>query len=170
MKLIVSLLITLLLFFLSINSPIRKLILFTLIITLVSFFFLFLDFYFIGLTYLIVYIGAITILFLFVLMMIDLHSLPIIKDSLNMATKSVSITNLGRIILILLLTLISIDQFNSNELINSSIIDWSNDWNMYTDINLLSISIYKNYPLMILITGLILLILLIGIINIIQNC
>lgn len=170
MKLIVSLLITLLLFFLSINSPIRKLILFTLIITLVSFFFLFLDFYFIGLTYLIVYIGAITILFLFVLMMIDLHSLPIIKDSLNMATKSVSITNLGRIILILLLTLISIDQFNSNELINSSIIDWSNDWNMYTDINLLSISIYKTYPLMILITGLILLILLIGIINIIQNC
>jgi len=36
-----------------------------------------LDFYFLGLTYIIVYVGAIMILFLFVIMMVQIHFLPV---------------------------------------------------------------------------------------------
>jgi NADH:ubiquinone oxidoreductase subunit 6 (subunit J) len=35
-----------------------------------------LDFYFLGLTYIIVYVGAIMILFLFVIMMVQIHLIP----------------------------------------------------------------------------------------------
>jgi NADH:ubiquinone oxidoreductase subunit 6 (subunit J) len=37
---------------------------------------IFLDFYFLGLTYLIVYVGAIMILFLFIIMMVQIHLMP----------------------------------------------------------------------------------------------
>lgn len=61
-----------------------------------AFIFLSLDFYFLGLTYIIVYVGAIAIIFLFVIMMIKLDlsvdSLYEIKPKIN--TKSYSITNL----------------------------------------------------------------------------
>ena len=36
-----------------------------------------LDFYFLGLTYIIVYVGAIMILFLFVIMMVQIHLMPV---------------------------------------------------------------------------------------------
>jgi NADH:ubiquinone oxidoreductase subunit 6 (subunit J) len=36
-----------------------------------------LDFYFLGLTYIIVYVGAIMILFLFVIMMVQIHLMPL---------------------------------------------------------------------------------------------
>ena len=41
-----------------------------------AFIFLILDYYFLGLTYIIVYVGAIAILFLFVIMMIQIHIAP----------------------------------------------------------------------------------------------
>ena len=56
-----------------------------------------LDFYFLGLTYIIVYVGAIMILFLFVIMMVQIHLMPIstsisprILDINDISPKSVS--------------------------------------------------------------------------------
>jgi NADH:ubiquinone oxidoreductase subunit 6 (subunit J) len=40
-----------------------------------SFIFMFFDYYFLGLTYIIVYVGAIAILFLFVIMMVSMNEL-----------------------------------------------------------------------------------------------
>ena len=42
-----------------------------------SFLMIILDFYFLGLTYIIVYVGAIMILFLFVIMMVQIHLMPV---------------------------------------------------------------------------------------------
>jgi len=42
-----------------------------------------LDFYFLGLTYIIVYVGAIMILFLFVIMMVQIHLMPLTDKSLS---------------------------------------------------------------------------------------
>ena len=56
----------------SITNPIYKILFLILIFLFGSSLFLILDFYFIGLTYFLVYIGAITILFLFIIMMIQL--------------------------------------------------------------------------------------------------
>jgi NADH:ubiquinone oxidoreductase subunit 6 (subunit J) len=59
-------------FMISINNPIYKILFLILLFLFSSSIFLILDFYFLGFTYFIVYIGAITILFLFIIMMIQL--------------------------------------------------------------------------------------------------
>ena len=59
-------------FLISVYNPIYKIIYLILLFFFGSSLFLILDFYFLGLTYFIVYIGAITILFLFVIMMVQL--------------------------------------------------------------------------------------------------
>lgn len=58
---------------LFITQIVKRLILLISIFFITSFLFIILNYYYIGLTYIIIYIGAITILFLFVIMMIDLH-------------------------------------------------------------------------------------------------
>jgi len=58
-------------------TPISQILLLIGIFLSASFLYLLMDFYFIGFTYIIVYVGAIAILFLFVLMMIDLAPNPI---------------------------------------------------------------------------------------------
>lgn len=55
-------------------DPIRKLISLISLFLFSTFLFLLLNFFFLGLTYLIVYIGAIAILFLFVIMMVPLDN------------------------------------------------------------------------------------------------
>lgn len=59
-------------FLISVYNPIYKILFLILLFFFGSSLFLILDFYFLGLTYFIVYIGAITILFLFVIMMVQL--------------------------------------------------------------------------------------------------
>ena len=56
----------------SINNPIYKILFLILLFLFSSSIFFILDFYFLGFTYFIVYIGAITILFIFIIMMIQL--------------------------------------------------------------------------------------------------
>eukprot|EP00842_Homolaphlyctis_polyrhiza_P004507 jgi/Hompol1/5057/HPOL_004122-RA len=70
----------------NIINLIRKLILLTTIFFISSFIILLFNFYFIGLTYIIIYIGAITILFLFVIMMIEINSFSPIVRPINQTT------------------------------------------------------------------------------------
>ncbi len=75
------------------TQPITRLVLLIMIFIKSAFLFLLLDYYFLGLTYIIVYVGAIAILFLFVIMMAETHVTPlkstsashitILPDSLN---------------------------------------------------------------------------------------
>jgi len=57
-------------------DPIQKLLSMISLFLFSSFIFLIMNFFFLGLTYLIVYIGAIAILFLFVIMMVPLEAHP----------------------------------------------------------------------------------------------
>lgn len=55
-----------------------------------------LDFYFLGLTYIIVYVGAIMILFLFVIMMVQIHLMPVtsaVSPRVVLVDKSLSTTS-----------------------------------------------------------------------------
>ena len=69
------------------TQPIIRLVLLILIFIKSAFLFLLLDFYFLGLTYIIVYVGAIAILFLFVIMMAETHITPLksIKNEFTIA-------------------------------------------------------------------------------------
>jgi NADH-ubiquinone oxidoreductase chain 6 len=59
------------------TQPITRLALLIKIFIKSAFLFLLLDYYFLGLTYIIVYVGAIAILFLFVIMMAETHVTPL---------------------------------------------------------------------------------------------
>jgi hypothetical protein len=61
------------------TQPITRLALLIKIFIMSAFLFLFLDYYFLGLTYIIVYVGAIAILFLFVIKMAENHITPSAK-------------------------------------------------------------------------------------------
>jgi len=57
-------------------NPVHRIALLVLLFLLGSFFYILLDYYFLGLTYIIVYCGAIAILFVFVMMVTPLISEP----------------------------------------------------------------------------------------------
>ena len=63
--------------FLNPATPAIRLAILISIYVLTSFYFISLDFYFLGLTYIIVYVGAIAILFLFVIMLLNQSLLPL---------------------------------------------------------------------------------------------
>lgn len=64
-------------------NPISRLALLIMVFLMASFQFLILDFYFLGLTYIIVYVGAIAILFLFVIMLIQTDMVGISSTPLS---------------------------------------------------------------------------------------
>lgn len=76
---------------LSSLNPISRLILQIMVFLMSSFQFLILDYYFLGLTYIIVYVGAIAILFLFVIMLIQTHYVP------SQTTSNIRITSINDI-------------------------------------------------------------------------
>nr|NP_150360.1 NADH dehydrogenase subunit 6 [Rhizophydium sp. 136]AAK84290.1 NADH dehydrogenase subunit 6 [Rhizophydium sp. 136] len=57
-------------------NPVTRLVLLIIVFIMSAFIYLLLDFYFLGLTYIIVYVGAIAILFLFVIMMSEVKETP----------------------------------------------------------------------------------------------
>ena len=116
------------------------------------------DFYFLGQTYIIVYVGAIAILFLFVIMMIQINE-----------TKTAYISSSSSSYLFLLQTQICIAYlFNTNE---SSIVTYfyptySISYDYLTDIKTQAYMTYVGYPLAIIQIGLGLWVVMIGIIAI----
>nr|NP_150308.1 NADH dehydrogenase subunit 6 [Spizellomyces punctatus]AAK84237.1 NADH dehydrogenase subunit 6 [Spizellomyces punctatus] len=71
-------------------NPIHRIAFLILVFLSGSFLMIILDFYFLGLTYIIVYVGAIMILFLFVIMMVQIHLMPV---TLSVTPRIISSSN-----------------------------------------------------------------------------
>lgn len=141
----------------SIHNPIYKILFLIFIFFFGSCLFLILDFYFLGLTYFIVYIGAIIILFLFIIMMIELTNEKIHKNN-------------KYLIILPFFIFWTIWQFNFSfeDIYSFFINDWFISFISYTDIELMGYLIYLNYPLILLIISYLLWLILIGILSIIE--
>lgn len=127
--------------------------------------YLILDFKFLGLTYIIVYVGAISILFIFVVKMTGNNRSP-----LNIKSKGV------RLDLILFITLamaylstVSVDNNEAQYIYNYFITDYETDFVSFTDIESFGYILYLGYPLIILLIGILLWCILIGILKISQK-
>ena len=140
-------------------SPMNKILILIFIYLFSSFILLILDNYFLGLTYIIVYIGAIAILFLFVIMMMNL------QDNLNL--------NLNRnrnrkllLLLILLLLLLTTTLTLDKNILEYQNINWYYNYIKLYDINIITLLFMNHYNIILILIGLLLWIILIGILNI----
>lgn len=115
-----------------------------------SFLYAIMDFYFISLTYIIVYVGAIAILFLFVIMMIPTH-VDYTKPQTNSLT--ISLATMSFIIFIQ-----GIQIYNSTNTQDTGIItyfypSWATSYITFSDIYTLGNIIYLAYPLALILIG-----------------
>jgi NADH:ubiquinone oxidoreductase subunit 6 (subunit J) len=155
---ILLLLITLLLIIQG--NPIYKIINLIILFMLGAFLFILLDFYFIGLTFFIVYIGAIAILFLFVIMMVNIKN----------TSKIINIKYLKNISLFgILLLILSIINWSDDSIYNYFFTIWSNHIFSLTDIQIIGYLIYLAYPLSLILMSYLLWLILIGILIITLN-
>lgn len=127
-----------------------------------------LDFYFLGLTYIIVYVGAISILFLFVIMITDTGKTPN-SPIMNKNKES----NIYGITILLLLTIpliysyISTINLDNNDYIKEYFVpSYNTEFFTITDIQSLGYVIYLAYPIIIVLLGILLWCVLIGILRI----
>lgn len=141
-----------------------------------------LDFKFLGLTYIIVYVGAISILFLFVIMQTESARTPNLEvapqnkgNFKNTYIKSTGI-RLDIIALFLLLGAIiakggSKNESNSGEeyILNYFDINYRSSLISFTDIESLGYQVYLEYPFIIILIGILLWAILIGILRISQK-
>jgi|SRR5689334_19920501 len=97
------------------------------------------DFYFLGFTYIIVYVGAILILFLFVIMMVQIKSLVIFLSSSFM---------------------------NKNRVVNYFYPAWSIEYKTMTDLETLANILYVGYPTAFILISVALWVVMIGIIQV----
>jgi NADH:ubiquinone oxidoreductase subunit 6 (subunit J) len=104
---------------------------------------------FLGLTYIIVYIGALAILFLFVIMMLKPDFTPSLPPYLS----------LSLLLIVIALSFTSYPGF----LITPN---WTNSFLSLTDIEAMGYMIYVSYPILLIYIGISLLLVLIGIITI----
>lgn len=125
------------------------------------------DFYFIGLTYIIIYVGAIAILFIFLIMMIVDNNPNIYMTNTNTNKNILLSTSLLPITLLLIYNLyISLYHVIQFRIISKFMItNWYKNYITLTDINALSIILFNGYHVAILLIGIILLTVLIGILD-----
>lgn len=146
-------------------DPIQKLIALISLFIFSSFIFILLNFFFLGLTYLIVYIGAIAILFLFVIMMVPLDNWATQKLDLDDSHKWVHYLYY---FLIFLLASALAYSFRLVYLENMMIftyfnVNWSDAVHSFTDIHILAELLYIKWPLIIILISYILWLILIGV-------
>lgn len=153
-------------------DPIQKLIALISLFIFSSFIFIILNFFFLGLTYLIVYIGAIAILFLFVIMMVPLDNWATEKLDYSGPTlrgvDSNKWVNYLYYFLIFLLASALAYSFRLVYLENDMIftyfnVNWSDAVQSYTDIHVLAELLYIKWPLIIVLISYILWLILIGV-------
>ena len=127
-----------------------------------------LDFYFLGLTYIIVYVGAISILFLFVIMITDTGKTP--NSPLINKNKE---SNIYAITILLLFTIpliynyfINLNLDNNDYIMEYFIPSYNTEFLTFTDIQSLGYMIYLAYPIIIILQGILLWCVLIGILRI----
>jgi len=144
-----------------------------------------LDFYFLGLTYIIVYVGAIMILFLFVIMMVQIQVLPTGQSEPTYMTAAIDISGnpsawwiniirgiilLGGVIMIGIwspngVTPTSWDQ-DSTSLVNYFYPAWTTEFKTMTDLETLANLLYLGYPTALILIGIALWVVMIGIIKV----
>lgn len=112
-----------------------------------------LNFFYLALSYIIVYIGAISLLFIFILMMLDDNN--IIKRDENRLKYQILL-----IITYIMLNQITLDINNYYEYINQN---WYKNYNNITDINNYTLILFNGSWIYIYLLGLIIWVLLIGI-------
>lgn len=117
---------------------------------------------FIALLFIIIYVGAIAVLFLFVVMMIDLKSLSLKKDVFKYFPFGIFI---GLVFFSEIILIIS-ENFKDNPYIKSFLynfyINWFDKMDSLTEIEIVGQILYTNYILQFLISGNILLLAVIG--------
>ena len=145
----------------SAMNPIHRMALQIVVYLIGSQIFILQDFYFLGQTYIIVYVGAIAILFLFVIMMVN------IPEKNNVAHKNkISYYQTLGIAIQLSVLVFSNQMWNNDAIYQPFYPNWATEFKYMTDIQTLSIMTYLVYPLSQLQIGMILWIVLIGIITI----
>jgi len=118
---------------------------------------------YISLIFIIIYVGAIAVLFLFVVMMLDVKTIYLAKDSLKYFPFG---SFLGVVFLIEILTLIPsifepINFYNNSFLLNNYS-DWYNKLDYFTEIVSIGHLLYTDYVIQFLLSGNILLLATIG--------
>jgi len=120
-------------------DPIRKLLSLISLFIFSTFIFLLLNFYFLGLTYLIVYVGAIAILFLFVIMMVPLENWLPTKKQIDWVNNNKFLYYFVIFILASLLAYsYKVVSFEKDLIFSPYHIDWANIINSNTDIQVLA--------------------------------
>jgi NADH-ubiquinone oxidoreductase chain 6 len=145
-------------------DPIKKLISLIALFLFSTFIFLIFNFFFLGLTYLIVYIGAIAILFLFVIMMIPLDNWLPSQSQIDWSNKFKYVYYLTIFILASILAYaykyISIE---NNMIYLSYAVSWTDAVYTTTDIEVLAHLLYIKWPIIIVLISYILWLILIGV-------
>jgi NADH:ubiquinone oxidoreductase subunit 6 (subunit J) len=156
------------------RSPVHSVIFLCGVYLLGGIIFFILDHYFIALTLIIVYVGAIAILFLFTVLMINIR-LTIIQSAkakgFSKGSLKSGLWNLLFLILLFNLFILFKNSTLSTDLSFSLInnIDWSNLFLRNYDFHLLGYMIYNSYSLALILAGFLLLIVMIAIIKIHLN-
>ena len=156
-------------------DPIHRIVWLILAFISSAFLFILLDFYFLGLTYIIVYVGAIAILFLFVIMMIPINIISQIgaQDG-NSRVFPTNFKFSSNLLLVLLFSMFFLLMFSYSATLDSVIVNyfqssWSLEYKTMTDIESLAIMIYVTYPLGLLFIGVTLWVVMIGVIRILRG-
>jgi len=154
----------------------------------ISFYLMFLGLNFLGISYLLVYIGAVSILFLFILMLINIRISEILSDTYNSIVLSIMLTIYFSIIFRQTSDNVSKSENYSSELdkyFNISVLkldieedishvyynSWDNNMSNITYINNIGNILYTNYSIWLILTSIILLLAMVGciIVTIKQN-
>lgn len=145
-------------------DPIRKLLSLISLFLFSTFLFLILNFFFLGLTYLIVYIGAIAILFLFVIMMVPLDNWLPNKKQIDWVNNYKFFYYFTIFFLASILAYsYKIFSFDNSMIYNYYSVNWTDAVQTSTDIQILAELLYIKWPLIIVLVSYILWLILIGV-------
>lgn len=145
-------------------DPIKKLLSLIALFLFSTFLFLLFNFFFLGLTYLIVYIGAIAILFLFVIMMVPLDNMLPNQKQIDWNNKFKFLYYITIFILASLLAYAyKYISFENNMIFLYYTVSWSDAVYTFTDIQVLANLLFIKWPLIIVLISYILWLILIGV-------
>jgi NADH-quinone oxidoreductase subunit J len=157
----ISLLFSSLLIVLEINS-VYSILLLVLAFVLASSLLLLLECEFMALIFVIIYVGAISVLFLFVIIMLNLKTTNSLKD----LVKYLPTNNFLALVFSLEILIIILESFKPNYYFNSLLFNFNVNWlyklDYITDLKALGQILYTHYVFQFLIVGMILLIAIIG--------
>lgn len=151
------------------KNPIISIIFLILLFSTVSLYLISINMYFIGISYLLVYVGAVSILFIFILMLVNIR----ISELLNPTRNSIPLSIIT--VLYLYSILNKSTNMNDNQTIGSKYYNklkyvtstnWETNLTSNNDISSLGNIMYNSYSIWLILTGIILLVSMIGVISI----